>query len=138
MLVEKGGVVQAGLQDVDGSWAGENDPDDHCRVPSISTLDQTELKAWARLTGTSWARLAGSTNKGGMTTITLDRNIHDWEVGDEIVIGATDWYPNHSEQRTIRKITPLEIGTQIEVDVLKFSHAFTNSTPASRATSRIR
>lgn len=111
-----------GLHDADGSWEAENDPPGHCKVPKVATLDQQEMKAWAKLTGTSWARLAGSNDTATTTILTLDRTVGDWEVGDEIVIGATDWYANHSEQRTIRKVTALASATQIEVDVLKYPH----------------
>ena len=107
------------------------DPDDHCAVPDASGLDVTEMQSWADLTGNSWARLAGSTEDAAAatTTLTLDRDLSvapgvtDWKVGDEIVVGATDWYPNHSEQRTIRKITAGGGRTQIEVDILKFPHS---------------
>jgi hypothetical protein len=113
----------------DPSWGRQNDPADHCPVPNVNSLDVAEMQAWADLSGHSWARLAGSVDDAGMTKLTLDRNVlaspgvADWKVGDDIVIGATDWHPDHSELRTIRKITPLPAGTQIEVDVLKFPHS---------------
>ncbi|MEW6268602.1 MAG: G8 domain-containing protein [Thermodesulfobacteriota bacterium] len=119
-----------GLQDP--SWASANDPADHCKVPdpSMSTLDVTELGEWAKLAGTSWARLTGQVDDKGsnLTTLTLDRAVatqepnHGWRIGDEIVIGATDWYANHSEQRTIRNVIPSPSGTQIQVDLLNFPH----------------
>ena len=115
----------------DPSWGRKNDPSDHCPVPEVNSLDAAEMQAWAELSGNSWARLANSVDDApsGMTKLTLDRNVvaaagvADWQVGDDIVIGATDWHPDHSELRKIRKITPQAAGTQIEVDLLKFPHA---------------
>lgn len=120
----------------DSGWASTNDPADHCKVPdpAMSTLDVTELTEWAKLSGTSWARLVGVHDdpQSGLTTLTLDRVVATqetadkpnlgWRIGDEIVIGATDWYPNHSEQRTIRNVFASPTGTQIQVDLLKFPH----------------
>ena len=35
-------------------------------------------------------------------TLTLDRSVSDdWKVGDEIVVTTTDYFPDHSELRTI-------------------------------------
>ena len=58
--------------------------------------DQYDLDQWARLSGSSWVRL-DHTVSAGQTTITLDRAV-DWNAGDQLVIGTTDWYPSHSEQ----------------------------------------
>jgi hypothetical protein len=78
--------------------------DDHCVVPTKdeSTLTHAEMHAWAKLSGSSWVRLAAL--NADRTEVTLDRAVPDWEPGDQIVVGTTDWYPGHSEVRTIRKI----------------------------------
>src|SRR6185369_11721561 len=110
-------------------WGKKYDSDEHCVAPTAaeSTLDVAEMKAWANLSGSSWARLDGSTEKpsAGLTILTLDRTVTDWEVGDDVVIGSTDWYPNHSELRTIRACpadTPGGGPTRICVDMLKYPH----------------
>ncbi len=60
--------------------------------------------------GNSWVRLGASIEKGA-TSLTLDREpgadwgAAKWQVGDEIVVTATDYLPNHSEQLTITAIT---------------------------------
>ncbi|MGD9765695.1 MAG: G8 domain-containing protein, partial [Candidatus Binatia bacterium] len=104
------------LQDSD--WRTKYDSDTECKVPSAaeSTLDTAEMKAWANLTGSSWVRLqAVNTSAVGAqpagTVLTVDRAVKDWAAGDQIVVGTTDWYPTHSEVRTIRSIDTS--GTQI-------------------------
>ncbi len=123
-----------GLEDL--NWAATHDPPDHCKVPdpAKSTLDVTELLEWANLSGTSWARLTGVHDdpNTGWTTLTLDRVVATqetgdkpnlgWSVGDQIVIGATDWYPNHSEIRTIHNVIASPTGTQLQVDRLSYPH----------------
>ena len=91
------------------------DSNDHCVRPTLaqSTLDKGEMQAWADLTGNSWARLNAINTE--RTAITLDRNVEadpmksdvgtDWARGDQIVVGTTDWYPSHSEVRTIRSVS---------------------------------
>jgi hypothetical protein len=97
----------------DKNW--KFDSNDHCVAPTTqqSTLDKVEMQAWADLTGNSWARLSDVTQD--RTKITLDRNVEadttksdvgtDWTPGDQIVVGTTDWYPSHSELRTIRSVS---------------------------------
>lgn len=84
------------------------------------------MQAWAKLTGNSWARLDGTQDSAGQTLLTLDRVVGNWAVGDEIVIGTTDWYPSHSEVRTVRAITTVMTAqgarTQLSVDVLEYPH----------------
>ena len=82
------------------------------------------MQAWADLTYNSWTRLAGSQNTNdGKTMLTLDRLVPTWAMGDEIVIGTTDWYPSHSEVRTVLE-EPIVVGgrTQLTVDQLDYPH----------------
>jgi hypothetical protein len=88
--------------------AGEND---HCPVPTQSSLDAAEMRAWANLSGSSWVRLDGLNE--ARTQLSLDRPVKDWQAGDQIVVGTTDWYPGHNELRTIRSIS--DDGTTITV-----------------------
>ena len=95
-------------------------------VPTVdqSTLDGAEMQAWANLSGSSWARLAGVQNDAAndSTIVTLDRPLPDWEVGDDIVIGSTDWYPSHSELRTLRACAASAPPNSFCVDTLKYPH----------------
>jgi hypothetical protein len=86
----------------DPAWGGPYDSGPACVVPSAqqSTLDAAEMQAWADLTGSSWTRLQAINSE--RTQLTLDRVVSDWAAGDQIVVGTTDWYPGHSEVRTIR------------------------------------
>jgi cell surface hyaluronidase len=90
------------LQSADGAKiaAGE---DDHCVVPTQAGLDAAEMRAWANLSGSSWGRLDGLND--ARTQLTLDRPVKDWQPGDQIVVGTTDWYPGHNELRTIRSVS---------------------------------
>ena len=113
----------------DPSWGSSNDSNQNCVVPTVqqSTLDSAEMQAWANLSGSSWARLAGTQDDAanGHTILTIDRALPDWEVGDNIVIGATDWYPNHSELRTIVACSQNGVSgntTKLCVDTLKYPH----------------
>ncbi len=100
----------------DSAFQKDSDSDTQCVAPKPeqSTLDTAEMKAWANLSGSSWVRL----QKVDGTTLTVDRAVTsatktDWAAGDQIVVGTTDWYPTHSEIRTIRSID--STGTQITV-----------------------
>jgi hypothetical protein len=102
----------------------------HCAVPDKSdlTLDSKEMQAWAKLTGSSWVRLAGqkevSLDDGrAVTELTLDRVVQDWEVGDQIVVGTTDWYPAHYEQREVIAVEHPSAGTKLTVAKLQYPHA---------------
>ncbi|MDX2167265.1 MAG: hypothetical protein SF182_09385 [Deltaproteobacteria bacterium] len=90
--------------------AGE---DQHCPVPTATPakLDAAEMRDWASFSGSSWGRLDGLNE--ARTVLTMDRAVKDWQPGDEIVVGTTDWYPGHNEQRTIRSISA--DGTMITV-----------------------
>lgn len=109
-----------------------NDSNEHCVVPTAeeSTLDTSEMNAWAGLTGSSWTRLTGQAvnpANAQQSLLDLDRVVPDWGVGDQIVVGTTDWYPGHSELRTIRAVHTVTDGsgmhTQLTVDVLRYPHA---------------
>jgi cell surface hyaluronidase len=103
----------------------------HCDVPTPqqSTLDNAEMQAWANLTGSSWTRLQASQDVAAdkQTLLTLDRVVSDWQMGDQIVVGTTDWYPGHSELRTILappKTVSTQQGmrTQLAVATLDYPH----------------
>jgi G8 domain len=96
-------------------WATQFDSDTECTVPTAmeSTLDTAEMKAWANLTGSSWVRLQDINT--ARTELTLDRLVSDWAAGDQIVVGTTDWYPSHSEARTIRSVKTVGMRTQLTV-----------------------
>ena len=52
--------------------------------------------------GTSWARLnMDLTGSGTETTLTLDRPVPTWKMGDQIVITSTDYMPGHAEVLTL-------------------------------------
>jgi hypothetical protein len=68
-----------------------------CPAPPAS--DQTDPDAWAQLSGNSWARL-DATAAAGATELVLDRAV-DWQPGDQVVVGTTDWYASHSELMTV-------------------------------------
>ena len=110
----------------DQTWGMDFDSDEHCVVPTPeqSTLDAAEMRAWANLTGSSWVRLQAIND--ARTQLTLDRVVGDWAMGDEIVIGTTDWYPSHPEIRTVRDVTVVEtpegMRTQLTVDPLDYPH----------------
>ncbi|MGB5813437.1 MAG: hypothetical protein WBG86_23075, partial [Polyangiales bacterium] len=113
----------------DAEWAAENDSDAHCVVPgeAQSGLDAEEMRAWAELTGSSWARLEALENTEAGTLLTLDRKVARWAVGDRIVVGTTDWYPGHSEEREILEFSEVEqegmTRTQVLVERLEYEHA---------------
>lgn len=69
-----------------------------CTLPLDS--EQTDPQKWADLTGYSWARLQGTMNATTQPTITVDRTV-DWEGGDYLVVGTTDWHTSHSELKMI-------------------------------------
>jgi hypothetical protein len=100
----------------DPNWnPADKDSNQHCVAPAAnqSTLDVNEMRAWADLTGSSWARLDGlNTDR---TVLTLDRVAADWAAGDQIVVGTTDWYPSHSEVRTIRSVRAVGMRTELTV-----------------------
>ena len=75
------------------------------RTPALDTDRDAGL---GRLTGDSWARLNGIS--ADRTMITLDRDVSaDWTMGDQIVVGTTDWYPSHSELRSIKSLASVEM-----------------------------
>ena len=112
----------------DRAWAQDFDSEDHCVVPtpSDSNLDAAEMRSWANLSGSSWARLDAMSDESGKTLLTLDRELTGWQVGDQIVVGTTDWYPSHSELRTIESVAtttgPSGTATQVEVAMLDYPH----------------
>ena len=86
--------------------------DTACAVPAAD--QQNDPTAWAALSGASWVRLNADV-PAHSAQITIDRPV-DWQQGDRVVVGSTDWYPGHSEEVVI---AGLEAGTT----------AFTLSTP---------
>jgi len=101
------------------------DAADHCSVPTESGLNAAEVRAWAKLSGTSWVRLDAINST--RTQLTLDRLVKDWARGDQILVGTTDWYPTHSEVTTITDIDsvagPDGMVTRLTVDKLQFDHS---------------
>src|SRR5262249_18375028 len=96
-------------------WAAQYDSYATCAAPTpaMSKLDTAEMEAWANLTGSSWVRLQQI--DATQTQLTLDRMVSDWAEGDQIVVGTTDWYPSHSELRTIRSVSTVGMSTQLTV-----------------------
>ncbi|MBW1780782.1 MAG: G8 domain-containing protein [Deltaproteobacteria bacterium] len=71
--------------------------------------------------GTSWARLNQSATEGD-TILILDRSV-DWQVGDQIVVTATDYLPDHSEVHTIKSIQAQGEETSITLQkALRYPH----------------
>lgn len=71
-----------------------------CPVPAAD--EQHDPAAWAALSGESWARL-DAIAAAQSQSIVLDRAV-DWEQGDRVVVGSTDWHAGHSELVTIAGI----------------------------------
>lgn len=67
--------------------------------PTPAGDDQYDPDAWSQLSGKGWARLNASVAAGG-TQLVLDRAV-DWQPGDQVVVGTTDWYVSHSELMTV-------------------------------------
>ncbi|MFN8643231.1 MAG: hypothetical protein U0802_16815 [Candidatus Binatia bacterium] len=68
-----------------------------CAVPAANQQD--DPAAWAALSGASWARLNADA-PAQSAQIVIDRPV-DWQQGDRVVIGSTDWHPGHSEEAVI-------------------------------------
>jgi hypothetical protein len=64
-----------------------------CAVPAAD--EQHAPAAWAALSGASWARLDAPA-LAQSSTLVVDRAV-DWEQGDRLVVGSTDWHAGHSE-----------------------------------------
>lgn len=80
----------------DSMGGGGGSPSPACPLPDAA--DYHDLDAWARASGTSWARLRATASGSALN---LDRQV-DWEAGDRVVVSTTDWYPGHSELRSVR------------------------------------
>lgn len=87
-----------------------------CPVPAAA--EQHDPAAWAALTGQGWVRLDADAT-AGTTTLTLDRPV-DWQVGDEIVVGTTDWHVGHTEIATVQANDGL--GTLTLTSPLAYAH----------------
>ena len=102
LAVAYGGSLELfGAKGVDAAL--RSDPavrDAACPVPAAE--QQHDPAAWAALSGESWARL-GATAPAQSRSIVLDRAV-DWEQGDRLVLGSTDWHVGHSELVTIAGI----------------------------------
>jgi hypothetical protein len=93
--------------------------DADCAVPAADQQD--DPTAWAALSGASWVRLNGDAAAQSVR-ITVDRPV-DWQQGDRLVVGTTDWYPGHSEEVIIAGVTS---GTAFALSTpLHFDHAGT-------------
>lgn len=89
-----------------------------CAVPAPA--EQDDPRAWAALSGQSWARLDASV-AAGSTTLTLDRPV-DWEQGDRVVVTSTDWHPSHNEALTVA-VPPSGSDTTLTLNApLQFQH----------------
>ena len=64
-----------------------------CPVPQ--PVNQHNIINWAKKTGNSWVRAAANSMAGSLF-LTLDRAV-DWEAGDKLILGTTDWSTSHSE-----------------------------------------
>lgn len=64
-----------------------------CPVPQ--PVNQYNINSWAKKTGNSWVRAAANSMAGSLL-LTLDRAV-DWETGDKLILGTTDWSTSHSE-----------------------------------------
>ncbi|MGH7787488.1 MAG: hypothetical protein ACRERC_11515 [Candidatus Binatia bacterium] len=71
-----------------------------CPVPAVD--QQNDPAAWAALSGSSWARL-DATALAQSSSVVLDRAV-DWEQGDQLVVGSTDWHASHSELVTVASL----------------------------------
>ena len=79
--------------------------------------------------GTDWIRLADGkkftgNGKLGSDKLTLDRSVtKDWKVGDQVVVTTTDYFPDHSELRTIAKPVDGDTGDVIRLNApLTYDH----------------
>jgi|GEM_PF-7000917 len=70
-----------------------------CDVPTAPQT-QTNIQNWANLSQGSWARLNANASQGG-TNLVLDRTV-DWDEGDQLIVGTTDWHVGHSERVTVQ------------------------------------
>ena len=68
-----------------------------------------------------WTRLAQTLEKGG-TSITLEDEVYDWEIGNEIIISTTTFAPEQAEKFTIKDIS--EDGKTLTIEpAAKFVHS---------------
>ena len=120
LAVTYGGSLELfGAKGVDPAF--RSDPsvrDAACAVPAAD--QQNDPAAWATLSGASWVRLNADAPVHSAQII-IDRPV-DWQQGDRIVVGSTDWYPGHSEEAVIAGI---EAGTTAFTlsTALNFDHA---------------
>jgi hypothetical protein len=70
-----------------------------CEVPS-PPKNQGNIQNWANLSQVSWARLNANATAGG-SSLVLDRPV-DWNEGDQLIVGTTDWHAGHSELVTVQ------------------------------------
>lgn len=75
-------------------------------IMSLGTLEM-----WGNAPTPTWSKISSTIQPGG-TQITLSDSVHNWKVGDSIVIASTDYYQELSEQRNIAAIS----GSTITLD----------------------
>ena len=98
-------------------------------------ISQGESRVWAA-SKTNWLRTAaGNPPMAEDTTITLAAEPTGWNVGDDIVIGGTEWTPVVNEsQSEVRRITAISGANVTFVSPLEYDHSHQNDNlPAATA-----
>ncbi|MEO8605076.1 MAG: G8 domain-containing protein [bacterium] len=121
LAVTYGGSLELfGAKGVDP--AVRSDPsvrDAACAVPAAE--QQNDPTAWAALSGASWVRLNADA-PAQSAEISLDRPV-DWQQGDRVVVGSTDWYAGHSEEMVLSGLAGGTTAAFTLSTALNFDHA---------------
>ena len=113
----KGTSGTPGVAGVDGKITGQI----ATLLANPDTLTAADVKVITD-SGTDWIRLGdgqkyAGNGKQGSDKLTLDRSVaNDWHEGDEIVVTTTDYFPDHSELRTIAKPVEGDLGNVIRLN----------------------
>ena len=113
----KGTSGTPGVAGIDGTVTGQIAT--LLKNPDTLTADDAKVITDS---GTDWIRLADGqkspgNGKQGTDKLTLDRSVSgDWQVGDQIVVTTTDYFPDHSELRTIVAPVQGDTGNVIRLD----------------------